>query len=106
MSNPGEKQKKPGKLSAWGASLMLLGLVPGPGLPLFVVPGGGPPTAAAQSERTLPAQATLASLPLSFEPNEGQSPAPARFVAHTPDGALIFSPGEVTLNLRAPGAEQ
>ena len=41
----------------------------------------------------------LAALPLHFEPNAGQSDPAVRYIAHTPHGALFFTPSEVGLSL-------
>ncbi|HKP53774.1 MAG TPA: SBBP repeat-containing protein [Chloroflexia bacterium] len=45
---------------------------------------------------TLP---TLDRLPLSFEPNVGQTDPFVRFIAHVPGGLLYFTSGEVVLSL-------
>jgi len=42
------------------------------------------------------------NLPLSFEPNDGQTDAAVRFQAHVPGGALFFAGNEVVLSLAAP----
>lgn len=47
----------------------------------------------------------LRSLPVTFEPNEGQSDAAARFVAHTAAGTMRFERGRVVIALPKPKAE-
>src|SRR5690348_4861726 len=42
-------------------------------------------------------------LPISFEPNAGQTAPGVRFTAHGMGGTLFFSPSEVVLALPAPG---
>ena len=39
------------------------------------------------------------NLPLSFEPNVGQTDPSVRFLTHASDGTLYFTPGEVVLSL-------
>jgi uncharacterized protein (TIGR03437 family) len=41
----------------------------------------------------------LLSLPLSFEPNQGQSASPVQFLSHGAGYALFLAPGNVVLNL-------
>src|SRR5579862_4011519 len=45
----------------------------------------------------------LPTLPVTFEPNEGQSDAAARFVAHTAAGTVRFEPHRVVIELPKPG---
>lgn len=45
------------------------------------------------------AQSDYGKIPLSFEPNQGQTDARVQFVAHGPGFALLLAPGEVTLGL-------
>ena len=42
---------------------------------------------------------SLASLPLYFEANQGQTDAAARFIAHGQDSQFLISPGEARLDL-------
>src|SRR4051812_13566364 len=50
---------------------------------------------------------TYGQLPLSFEPNRGQAPADARFVAYGAGSRLLVTPSGATLELsRAAGREQ
>lgn len=44
-----------------------------------------------------------AQLPLSFEPNLGQTNADARFIAHGPGYELFLTPRDVVMLMRAPG---
>src|SRR5688572_589389 len=39
------------------------------------------------------------NLPLSFEPNQGQTDESVRFLTHASGGTLYFTPGEVVLSL-------
>lgn len=39
------------------------------------------------------------SLPLVFEPNRGQAPAAARYLAHAPGRTLLFTPAAVVFNI-------
>src|SRR5919201_4420450 len=41
------------------------------------------------------------NLPLSFEPNQGQTDPSVRFMAHASGGALFFTPSEVVLSLQS-----
>src|SRR5687767_14940864 len=47
-------------------------------------------------------------LALSFEPNEGQASAPARFIARAPGSTIYFSPSDVAIEVKSivvgPGA--
>jgi N-acetylneuraminic acid mutarotase len=45
-------------------------------------------------------------LPLSFEPNVGQTDPSVRFTAHANGGTLFFAKSEVVLSLAAPGAPE
>src|SRR5215211_4920914 len=57
-----------------------------------------PPRAAAMSPHPPP----LGTLPLAFEPNQGQTDRAVRYLAHGLGGTLYFTPGEVVLVLPAP----
>jgi hypothetical protein len=66
---------------------------------------GWPRTAAASNDnrQTAPAtsrtQAKLMSVPLSFEPNQGQTDSPVQFLSRGTGYALFLAPGQVVLNL-------
>jgi hypothetical protein len=95
LSSSNKESRRQRKFSVISTSLLLLGLA----LPSYS--GEAAPTpATAASERIFPAEPNLASLPLSFEPNEGQAPAPTRFLAHSPQATLLFSPTGVSLALK------
>src|SRR5688572_19868005 len=46
-----------------------------------------------------PAKVDFGKLPLSFEPNRGQTDPSVRFLTHALGGTLYFTPGEVVLSL-------
>src|SRR4051812_19189891 len=48
----------------------------------------------------------LARLPLSFEPNAGQTDEAVRFMAHAPGGTLFFTDAGVVLSLETANAER
>ncbi len=54
-------------------------------------------TVSPDSERK--AEAKLMSVPLSFEPNQGQASSTTQFLSRGSGYALLLAPGEVTLNL-------
>jgi len=47
----------------------------------------------------------LGKLPLSFEPNAGQSDPSVRYLVHAPGGLLFFTPSEVVLRLQERAGE-
>ena len=66
--------------------------------------GPGAPVSPSESPRSLPlsanhTEAKLMSVPLSFEPNQGQSAATVQFLSRGSGYALFLAPGQVVLNL-------
>ncbi len=61
------------------------------------------PGADVQPVRAVAAAAGYLSLPLSFEPNRGQTDGDVRFLARVPGCTIWLTPQEVVLGLRAPG---
>jgi uncharacterized protein (TIGR03437 family) len=64
--------------------------------------GLGGPRASAAANRP---EAKLLSVPLSFEPNQGQLAAPVQFVTRGSGYALFLTPGRVVLNLERQQAQ-
>ena len=68
------------------------------------------PSGAASSQNTVfsshrlavPGVRAAGSLPLSFESNEGQTNAKVRFLTHTADSALFFTPSEAVFTMATP----
>jgi hypothetical protein len=61
----------------------------------------------AQEEGNAKSGLVFGMLALSFEPNEGQASAPARFVTRAPGSTIYFSPSDVAIEMRSvsvPGA--
>jgi hypothetical protein len=56
-----------------------------------------------QSERPLPANALTANLPLSFEPNRGQTNSQVKFLARAPGYNIFLMPTEAVFALRMLG---
>ena len=64
-------------------------------------PGVPAPPAATVDDATRDrVAAAYGSLPLSFEPNQGQADGPAQFLARGPGYALALTPAEAVLSLR------
>src|SRR5271157_2360160 len=66
--------------------------------------GPGAPVLPAENPRSLPLstnrpEAKLMSVPLSFEPNQGQSASTVQFLSRGSGYALFLTPGKVVLNL-------
>ena len=66
--------------------------------------GPGAPVLSAENPRSLPLstnrpEAKLMSVPLSFEPNQGQVASTVQFLTRGSGYALFFTPGKVVLNL-------
>src|SRR4051794_33683967 len=40
----------------------------------------------------------LGKIPIAFEPNAGQAPSPAQYLAHMPTGLLSFSPSQLNMS--------
>jgi len=71
---------------------------------------GQPPVFAASPDHRPPLstnrpEAKLLSVPLSFEPNQGQAAPTVQFLSRGPGYALFLSPGQVVLNLERPSPE-
>src|ERR1035438_807003 len=66
----------------------------GPGAP--IVPAGNPGSLPLSANRP---EAKLMSVPLSFEPNQGQSASTVQFLSRGSGFALFLTPGNVVLNL-------
>src|ERR1017187_7585568 len=66
----------------------------GPGAP--VVPAENPRSVPLSTDRP---EAKLMSVPLSFEPNQGQSASAVQFLSRGSGYALFLTPGKVVLNL-------
>jgi|GEM_PF-1537671 len=65
---------------------------------------------ASQGDTLLPANQrekldSFGKLPLSFEPNAGQTDPAARFLVHAPGGMFFFTPSGVVLALKEPSQE-
>jgi uncharacterized protein (TIGR03437 family) len=66
--------------------------------------GRGAPVLPAENPRSLPpatnrAEAKVMSVPLSFEPNQGQAAATVQFLSRGAGYAIFLAPGKVVLNL-------
>jgi hypothetical protein len=66
--------------------------------------GPGAPILPAENPRSLPlstnrSEAKLMSVPLSFEPNQGQAASTVQFLSRGSGYALFLAPGKVVLNL-------
>src|ERR1035438_10514094 len=69
--------------------------------------GGGAPVVPAENPRSIPLttnrpEAKLMSVPLSFEPNQGQAASTVQFLSRGSGYALFLAPGKVVLNLERP----
>src|SRR5450759_5075386 len=59
-------------------------------------------SAASRDDQRQAAPAKLMSVPLSFEPNQGQAASPVQFLSRGSGFALFLAPGKVVLNLERP----